>query len=69
MKTIHAFSIGAVLATLMLGGCGSMAKDTAIGAAVGGVAGNIITDGSTAGTLGGAAVGGIVGHEVDKSKK
>jgi osmotically inducible lipoprotein OsmB len=56
----------------MLGGCSTMTpqqNDTAVGAAVGGVAGNILTGGSAAGTIGGAAVGGIVGHETSKSKK
>ncbi|WP_096361913.1 glycine zipper 2TM domain-containing protein [Sulfuricaulis limicola] len=56
----------------MLGGCSTMTpqeKDTAIGAAVGGAAGNVLTGGSAAGTIGGAAVGGIVGHETSKSKK
>jgi osmotically inducible lipoprotein OsmB len=71
-KTIHIFSVGAIVATLMLGGCSSMTpqqNDTAVGAAVGGVAGNVLTGGSAAGTIGGAAVGGIVGHETSKPKK
>jgi len=41
-------------------------RDTVAGAAVGGVAGNVVTGGSTAGTLTGAAVGGVVGHEVGR---
>ena len=72
MKAMHIFSVSAIVATLMLGGCSSMTpqeKDTAIGAAVGGAAGNVLTGGSAAGTIGGAAVGGIVGHETSKSKK
>ena len=72
MKTIHKFSVGAIVATLMLGGCSSMTpqqNDTAVGAAVGGVAGNVLTGGSAAGTIGGAAIGGIVGHETSKPKK
>ena len=72
MKAIHIFSASAMIATIMLGGCSTMTpqqKDTAIGAAVGGAAGNVLTGGSTAGTIGGAAVGGIVGHETSKSKK
>ena len=72
VKTIHVFSVGAIVATLMLGGCSTMTpqqKDTAIGAAVGGAAGNVLTGGSAAGTIGGAAVGGIVGHETSKPKK
>jgi osmotically inducible lipoprotein OsmB len=72
MKAIHVFPVGAIVATLMLGACSTMTpqqKDTAIGAAVGGAAGNVLTGGSTAGTIGGAAVGGIVGHETSKPKK
>jgi osmotically inducible lipoprotein OsmB len=72
MKSMHIFSVGAIVATFMLGGCSTMTpqqNDTAVGAAVGGVAGNVLTGGSTAGTIGGAAVGGIVGHETSKPKK
>ena len=39
------------------------------GAVVGGVVGNVVTDGSTLGTVGGAAVGGLLGNEVVKPKK
>lgn len=72
MKAIHIFSVSAIVTTLILGGCSTMTpqqKDTAIGAAVGGVAGSVLTGGSTAGTIGGAAVGGVVGHETSKDKK
>lgn len=72
MKAIHTFLVGTIAATLMLAGCSTMTpreKDTAIGAAVGGAAGNVLTGGSAAGTIGGAAVGGIVGHEISKPKK
>jgi len=63
--------IGVVLAALaaaMLGGCGHMSKQeqhTATGAALGGVAGSAVTNGSRAGAVGGAVAGGIVGHEWD----
>jgi osmotically inducible lipoprotein OsmB len=53
-------------AALALSACDSMTRserDTAVGAAVGGVAGNALTGGSALGTVGGAAVGGVVGHE------
>lgn len=70
MKTMQKFALSAVaVAMLGLGGCSGMSaqdKNTAIGAGVGAVGGNILTGGSTAGTLGGAAVGGIIGHEVNK---
>lgn len=39
------------------------------GAVVGGALGNVVTDGSTLGTVGGAAVGGLLGNEVTKPKK
>jgi osmotically inducible lipoprotein OsmB len=54
-----------------LGGCSNMShrdKTTAAGAAIGGVAGAVLTDGSALGTVGGAAVGGVVGNEVGKKK-
>ena len=52
---------------LSLAGCGEMTpreRNTAIGAAVGGVAGSILTNGSGVGTVGGAAVGGVIGNQV-----
>jgi osmotically inducible lipoprotein OsmB len=60
------------LLTVVLGACSGMSQrdsNTATGAAVGGVAGAILTGGSTAGTVGGAAVGGIIGNQVDTKKK
>ncbi len=57
---------------LSLGACSSMStrdKNTATGAAIGGVAGAVLTGGSTAGTVGGAAVGGVIGNQVDPQKK
>lgn len=44
-------------------------KNTAAGAAIGGVAGAVLTGGSTAGTVGGAAVGGVIGNQIDPNKK
>ena len=55
-----------------LAGCGSMShrdKTTLGGAAVGGVAGSVLTDGSALGTVGGAAVGGVIGNQIGKDKK
>jgi osmotically inducible lipoprotein OsmB len=55
-----------------LAGCAGMSerdKATAAGAAIGGVAGSVLTDGSVAGTVGGAAVGGVVGNQVGKKKE
>lgn len=45
------------------------ADNTATGAAIGGVAGAILTGGSTAGTVSSAAVGGVIGNQVDPKKK
>ena len=74
MKTTQRFAASAVAAAMLLGlgACSGMTtqqRDTAIGAGVGAVGGNVLTGGSTAGTIGGAAVGGIIGHEVGKDKK
>ncbi|MCK9382006.1 MAG: glycine zipper 2TM domain-containing protein [Sulfuritalea sp.] len=70
MKTMQKFALSAVaVAMLGLGGCSGMSaqdKNTAIGAGVGAVGGNILTGGSAAGTIGGAAVGGVIGHEINK---
>lgn len=52
-----------------LAGCSTMSareRDTALGAAAGGLIGNIMTGGSAIGTVGGAAAGGIIGHELDR---
>ena len=52
--------------SLALGACAGMSRetrDTAVGAAVGGVAGSVLTGGSAIGTVGGAVVGGVIGNE------
>lgn len=57
--------------TVILSACGTPTKQQVgigAGAVVGGVVGNVITDGSTLGTVGGAAVGGVMGNEVTKKK-
>ena len=58
-----------IVATLALTtfGCANMTpqqQNTAIGAAVGGVAGSVLTHGSALGTVGGAAVGGVIGNQI-----
>lgn len=74
MNTItRTLSSTALLAALAIGsaGCENMShrdKTTAAGAAIGGVAGSVLTDGSAAGTVGGAAVGGVVGNQIGKRK-
>ncbi len=58
-----------VLLTLGLAGCAGMSSEekcTIGGAAVGGLAGSLLTNQSGVGTVGGAAVGGVVGHEVGR---
>jgi osmotically inducible lipoprotein OsmB len=59
------------LLALSLVACGNMSRQdrsTAGGAAIGGVAGAVLTGGSTLGTVGGAVVGGVIGHEIEKKK-
>lgn len=60
----------AVLSSLLtLSACSGMTeqqRNTAIGAGIGGVAGSVLTDGGTLGTVGGAAVGGVIGNQVGK---
>jgi osmotically inducible lipoprotein OsmB len=73
MKTIKSLAVSSMIAVFALGvaGCSGMStqdKYTAGGAAAGGVAGAVLTGGSTIGTVGGAAVGGLIGHEVGKNK-
>lgn len=63
MKTLKK-TLAATLAIATLAGCSGMStrdRNTAVGAAVGGVAGSALTN-STAGTLGGAAIGGYIGN-------
>ncbi|BCO28062.1 hypothetical protein MIZ03_2955 [Rhodoferax lithotrophicus] len=73
MKTtqqLSTFPALVLLAALSLGGCAGMTaqeKGTATGAAIGGVAGNVM-GGGLLGTAAGAAVGGVIGHEVTKQK-
>lgn len=59
---------GVIALATTLAACSGMSrsqKNTAIGAAVGGVAGNVI-GGSTTATLAGAALGGVIGSQVNK---
>ncbi len=57
----------AVVTVAALGGCANMTpqqRNTAAGAAIGGVAGSVLTDQSVLGTVGGAALGGYIGNQV-----
>ena len=67
MKVLSKAIIGLVLVATM-SGCAGMStrqKNAAAGAAIGGVAGAVLTGGSSFGTVGGAAIGGVIGHGVD----
>jgi osmotically inducible lipoprotein OsmB len=69
MKNIRQSTAGIVIISAVLGlsGCSGMStqtRNTAIGAGVGGVAGSVLTNGSTLGTVGGAAAGGLIGNQV-----
>ncbi len=62
-------STAVVLALVVLSGCAGMTtreKNTAVGAAIGGVAGNIIGGGGRLGTAHRAAAGGLIGHQSTK---
>lgn len=74
MKTMQSFShVAALLAVLAsLTACDGMSRrdqNTAVGAAVGGVAGAVLTNGSGVGTVGGAVVGGVIGNQVGKPER
>lgn len=72
MRYTKSAMIALLAGTLALSGCAGMStrqQNAAVGAAVGGVAGAVLTGGSAFGTVGGAAVGGIIGHGVDGLSK
>ena len=59
--------LAATLVAAALAGCAHMTaqeKNTAIGAAVGGVGGSVLTNGDPLGTVGGAVVGGAIGSQI-----
>jgi osmotically inducible lipoprotein OsmB len=72
MKTMRRFTVSSALVgalVLGLGGCAGMStqdRNTAVGAGAGGVAGGVLTGGSTLGIVGGAAVGGLLGHQWER---
>lgn len=73
MKSIKkSAAVTAIVAVLLgLGACADMTtreKNTVAGAAIGGVAGSVLSGGSGLGTVGGAAVGGVIGNQVGKPK-
>jgi len=65
----YSAAAAALVIALGMAGCSNMSqrdKSTAAGAAIGGVAGSVLSGGSAAGTVGGAAVGGVIGNQVGK---
>mgnify|MGYP001161936701 FL=1 len=61
----------ALLLALSVTACGHLShreQNTAVGAGIGGVAGAVLTGGSTIGTVGGAMVGGVIGNRVTTKK-
>ncbi len=62
-KTIALIAVAASLSACA--GMNQTQRNTATGAVLGGVAGNLI-GGNTASTLGGAALGGVIGSQVQR---
>ena len=68
MKNNRSVIVTLLILPLVLGGCSNLStrqKNAAAGAAIGGVAGAVLTGGSSLGTVGGAAIGGVIGHGID----
>ena len=63
-------ALAATLLTAAISGCSTSPTRQQVGigtgAVVGGVLGNVVTDGGVLGTAGGALVGGVIGNEVTK---
>ncbi|MFT6589934.1 MAG: osmotically inducible lipoprotein OsmB [Rhodoferax sp.] len=73
MQTIRHYvaPVVAIAALVILSGCAGMSqrdRSIATGAAIGGVAGNVLLGGGVLGTAAGAAAGGVIGNEVNKRK-
>ncbi len=71
IKTISKTLTAALLMAAMAGcsswdGMNHRQKSTVGGAALGGVAGAVISGGGVLGTVGGAAIGGVIGDQVGK---
>jgi osmotically inducible lipoprotein OsmB len=64
MKKIIISCLALVFISVTLIACTNQDMGTVGGAALGGVAGNAITGGSTAGTVAGAVGGGLIGRAV-----
>jgi osmotically inducible lipoprotein OsmB len=71
LNSSRLMSAAALLMALTATGCGHLShrdQNTAVGAGIGGVAGAVLTGGSTLGTVGGAMVGGVIGNQVTTKK-
>ena len=64
MKNLIISSMVMILAVGLLASCTNRDMGTVGGAAVGGVAGNALTGGSTLGTVAGAVGGGVIGNQL-----
>ncbi|STZ77432.1 glycine zipper 2TM domain-containing protein [Bergeriella denitrificans] len=68
MKPMLTKTIALLAVAASLSACAGMSqsqRNTAVGAVVGGVAGNLLGN-DTASTLGGAALGGVIGSQVNR---
>jgi osmotically inducible lipoprotein OsmB len=64
MKKVILSCFATILVASLLVACTNREYATTTGVAIGGVAGNLLTGGSTAGTVAGAAVGGVAGNQM-----
>lgn len=66
MKKLISLSATIFCVLSLLTACTNREMGTVGGAAIGGVAGNALTGGSTAGTVAGAVGGGIIGNQLTR---
>lgn len=66
MKKLISSSIAIMIFVSLLSACTNREMGTTGGAALGGVAGNVLTGGSALGTVAGAVGGGVIGNQVTK---
>ena len=66
MKKILLYLITFTVATSLLCACTNREVGTVGGAAIGGLAGNALTGGSTGGTIVGAVGGGLIGNAISR---
>ncbi|WP_018410930.1 glycine zipper 2TM domain-containing protein [Methyloversatilis thermotolerans] len=64
--------VAIIALAISMSACAGMTRserNAMIGAAAGGVAGSVLTGGSTVATVGGAIAGGAIGNELGKKKR